>query len=64
MVLTPPPSVAVPHVSVGSRPPDAYRGFRLEGTRSIRELITHRQVLNGAAIERLARMLAAAFPPK
>lgn len=46
------------------RPPESYRGVRLEGTRSIRELITHSQVLNGAAIERLARILAAAFPPK
>ena len=46
------------------RPPDTFRCVRLEGTRSIRELITHRQVLDGAAIGRLTRILATAFPPK
>jgi hypothetical protein len=46
------------------RPPESYRGVRLEGKRSIRELITHGQVLDGAAIERLIRVLATAFPPR
>lgn len=46
------------------RPPESYRGVRLEGTRSIRELITSTQVLDGPAIDRLSRILATAFPPK
>jgi len=46
------------------RPPDSYRGVRLESKRSIRELVTRGQVLDGAAIERLTRILANAFPTK
>ena len=46
------------------RPPESFRGVRLEGTRSIRKLITSTQLLDSAAIERLARILATAFPPK
>lgn len=46
------------------RPPESYHGVRLEGTRSIRDLITATQVLDGAAIERLTRILAAGFPAK
>ena len=46
------------------RPPTAFRGVRLEGTRSIRRLITGSQVLDEATIERLTGVLAAALPPK
>lgn len=46
------------------RRPDSYRGVRVEGTHSIRKLITGRQLLDEAAIERLTRTLAIAFPPK
>ena len=46
------------------RPPESFRGVRLEGTRSIRKLITSTQLLDGATIARLARILATAFPPK
>ncbi len=46
------------------RPPDSYRGVRLESERSIRTLVTGAQVLDGAAVERLARILATAFPPR
>ena len=46
------------------RPPNAFRGVRLEGTRSICRLITGSQVLDEATFDRLSRVLAAAFPPK
>jgi hypothetical protein len=46
------------------RPPDSYRGVRLEGTRSIKNLVTAGQVLDIAEIDRLTRVLAAAFPAK
>jgi Nuclease-related domain. len=46
------------------RPPNTFRGVHLESTRSIRELITGTHVLDEAAIERLTRILATAFPPK
>lgn len=45
-------------------PPDSFRGVRLEGPRSLRKLITRTQVLDAGEIEKLARTLAAAFPPK
>ena len=45
-------------------PPDAYRGVRLEGTRSIAKLVTRERVLDEAAIEHLIRILATAFPLK
>jgi hypothetical protein len=45
-------------------PPEAYRGVRLEGTRSIKKLITGERVLDDAAIDRLTRLLAVALPPK
>lgn len=45
------------------RPPDAYRGVRLESERSIRRLITKSQARDDAAIERLTRILATALPP-
>jgi hypothetical protein len=46
------------------RPPDTFRGVRLESERSIRPLVTSRKVLDGTAIERLTGLLATAFPPK
>jgi hypothetical protein len=44
--------------------PDSYRGVRLEGTRSIKKLFRANQVLDGAAIDQLARLLASSFPAK
>ncbi len=46
------------------RPADTYAGVRLEGARSIQKLVTASQVLDAAAIDRLARVLAGAFPQK
>jgi hypothetical protein len=46
------------------RPPDSYRGVRLESKRTLRELVTRGQVLDAAAVERLTRILATAFPAK
>ena len=46
------------------RPPNAFRGVRLEATRSICRLSTGSQVLDEATFDRLTRLLAAAFPPK
>jgi hypothetical protein len=45
-------------------PPDSYRGVRLEDKRTLRKLITKQQLLDTAAIERLARILAVGFPAK
>ena len=45
-------------------PPSSYRGVRLEGTHSIRKLVTQAPVLDEPAIERLTRILATAFPPR
>jgi Nuclease-related domain len=45
-------------------PPDSFRGVRLEGTRSIKKLVANGQVLDIAEIDRLTRVLAAAFPAK
>jgi hypothetical protein len=45
-------------------PPDTYRGVRLEGTNSIKKLITREQVLDDAAITHLTRLLALALPAK
>ncbi len=46
------------------RRPDVYAGVRLERTRSIRKLINLSRVLDDAAIDRLAGLLATAFPPR
>ena len=46
------------------RPPDSYGGVRLESERSIRRLLMAQELLDGSSIEALARILAAAFPPK
>jgi len=44
-------------------PPDVFRGVRLESARSLRKRLAG-EALDEAAIERLARILAAALPPK
>jgi hypothetical protein len=46
------------------RPPDSFRGVRLESERSIRKLVKGRQVLEQTTIEWLTRLLAEALPPK
>jgi hypothetical protein len=45
-------------------PPRSFAGVRLEGTRSIRKLITANPLADDATVSRLARVLAGAFPPK
>ena len=45
-------------------PPHSFAGVRLEGTRSIRKLITANPLADDATVGRLARVLAGAFPPK
>ncbi len=45
-------------------PPNSFRGVRLEGTRSLKRLLASPLVLDAAAIDQLARALAAALPPK
>lgn len=44
--------------------PDEYAGVRLEGTRSIRKLVSAPAVLDPPAIDRLTRLLSAALPAK
>jgi hypothetical protein len=55
---------ALESADVAPLPPNAYRGVRLEGKRSIRALVTARPLLDEAAVQRLTRILATAFPPK
>jgi len=45
-------------------PPVEFRGVRLVSERSIRNLITERQVLDADSIDRIHRALTLAFPPK
>lgn len=45
-------------------PPETYKGVRLEGTRSIKKLVSGDQRLDSAQVEQLTRMLAIAFPAK
>jgi len=45
-------------------PPDTYKGVRLESPRSLKKLITGTHVLDAGEIDRLARVLATAFPTK
>jgi hypothetical protein len=45
-------------------PPDSYRGVGLEGTRSIKKLVSSARALDSSAIDRLTRVLATAFPAK
>jgi hypothetical protein len=46
------------------RPPSSFRGVRLEGTRSIRTLLTAPEVLEAPSIGRLAEILATGLAPK
>jgi len=46
------------------RPPDSFRGVRVEGEGSIRRLVVKGDVLDGEAIELWARILSEKFPPK
>jgi hypothetical protein len=45
-------------------PPDSYGGVLLEGSRSIKKLITRESLLDDAAIDRVWRALAGVLPPK
>ena len=45
-------------------PPGSFRGMRLEGPRSLRNLLTRSPLLDDATIARLAAILGRAFPPK
>lgn len=45
-------------------PPSSFRGVRLEGTNSIKKLVSAVRVLDGPTIERLTRVLAAALPAR
>jgi len=44
--------------------PNSFRGVRLEDPKSLRKLITATPALDSAAIDKLARILAAGFPAK
>ena len=44
--------------------PDSFRGVRLEDPKSLRKLITATPAFGAAAIDKLARILAAGFPAK
>jgi len=44
--------------------PTSYRGVRLEGARSIKRLLTSRQILTPMHVETLTGTLGRAFPPK
>jgi hypothetical protein len=46
------------------RPPESFRGVRLESERSIRKLVTNGRALDEGEIGRLAHLLSSAFPPK
>ncbi|HET7550233.1 MAG TPA: nuclease-related domain-containing protein [Gemmatimonadaceae bacterium] len=46
------------------RPPSAYRGVRLEGSRSIRKLVRDGDVLDQARLNVVTNLLAAALPAK
>lgn len=45
-------------------PPDEFNGVRLESPKTLKELVTKRQVLEEATVDRYVRLLATAFPPK
>jgi len=45
-------------------PPTEFEGVRLEGTRSIKKLVSSTPVLDAGAIGRIHHVLATAFPPK
>lgn len=45
-------------------PPESYKGVRLEGKRSIKKLVGGSRVLDDHQVERIAHLLAIAFPAK
>jgi len=45
-------------------PPESFKGVRLEGKRSIKKLISASSILGHDQIDRVGRILAAAFPAK
>jgi hypothetical protein len=45
-------------------PPDSYRGVRLEGTRSIKNLVLGDELLDDQSISRIADVLSRHLPPK
>ena len=44
--------------------PQSYKGVRLEGLRSIKKLLTSREMLGPGAVDAIAGILSSAFPPK
>ena len=46
------------------RPPESYKSVRLEGKRSIKKLVGGSRVLDDDQVERIAHLLAIAFPAK
>jgi len=46
------------------RPPDEFEGVLLESERSIIDVLTRTETLTSAEVDRLARVIATAFPPK
>src|SRR5205807_2064796 len=46
------------------RPPESYKGVRLEGKRSIKKLVSREHMLDTPQIEQISRTLALAFPRK
>jgi hypothetical protein len=45
-------------------PPDSYAGVRLEGTKSIRRIVSSHEALDAATIARLTQVLSVALPAK
>ena len=45
-------------------PPHEFEGVRLEGKRSIKRLVLHRNDLDSTDVERLTRILDSALPPR
>ena len=46
------------------RPPESYKGVRLEGKRSIGKLVSGSSIIDSAQIDHISRILATAFPEK
>jgi len=46
------------------RPPEVFRGVRLESLRSLKKLVIRPGVLDGVAIDQLTSILATALPAK
>ena len=45
-------------------PPESYKGVQLEGTRSLKNLVSRSRMLDAGQIERIGRVLSVAFPAK